>query len=236
MSFSIVFGFFLFFLVPEAYSDTKQKENPLADKKPLVLQWEVSHFRNTDQISLIFRQDTVELVTNTSRYQKNKPVRLGWFESPMNSEFEQIKRQISLYYTSLNKTIPLIQLIPIPKFIKGLNVQATVIPHAPVLRIGEKKVHRKHPYFQPMVDIIHQAWKWKWLCMECAVYKKRGRFILRTEKKLQTNLKTQKTDQKKIKKQWKEVKRSFAKKMLNCLPMGNNKVECVDPQFGIFEI
>ena len=46
---------FFFLLIPAAYSKVPNQAASSTDKTPLVLQWEVSHPRNTDQISLIFR-------------------------------------------------------------------------------------------------------------------------------------------------------------------------------------
>ena len=57
------FFIFYFFLIPTVYLEAQDSEETASSENSLVLQWEVSHSRNTDQISLIFRQDTVELVT-----------------------------------------------------------------------------------------------------------------------------------------------------------------------------
>lgn len=227
---------FCFFLIPPAYSktqDIKQTNSP--SKKPLVLQWQVSHTRNTDQISLIFREETVELVTNTSSYQKSKEVRLGWFSSPMDSQLEELKEQIQSFYDQLRKTVPLSTII------KDSRVKPQVEPHAPILRINEEQIQREHPFFKPMANIIRQVWAREWTCLECATYTKKRQHITRTVKKLKPDDLTGKTTDSekktgKSKKQWKVTKRRFTKKLFNCLPKGKNKVECIDPQFGIFKI
>ena len=225
------------FLIPFAYSaDTRTEELksfPL-DKRPLVLQWEVSHSRNTDQISLIFREKTVELVTNTSSYQKGKVVRLGRFESPLTVELKDLKDQVGRYYARLKKTVPLSSLIKDPR------VQASVDPHAPVLRISEEEIQSGHAYFKPLALIIYQIWEREWTCVECATYKKTRKSIIRTVKKLKQGLKRS-ADKKKAhgkisKNQWNERKQNFSKKLLNCIPKEKKRVECIDPQFGIFEI
>ena len=225
-----------FFLTPVAYSKASVKEQTAPSptgKPPLVLQWEVSHPRNTDQISLIFKQKTVELVTNTSSYQKNKIVRLGQFESPLNLELKNLKEQVERYYVRLKKTVPISHIIKDPR------VRPSIDPHVPVLRINEEEVHNEHPYFKPLASIIYQVWNRQWLCVECAIYKKKRKSIVRTVRKLK-NLKGM-TDKEKAKdtipkSQWEEKKQSFPKKLLNCVLKGNKKVECIDPQFGIFEI
>ena len=220
--------FVSFFLIPQAYSKTQDT------KKPLVLQWQVSHSRNTDQISLIFRQDTVELVTNTSSYQKGKKVRLGRFQSPMNPEWQELKKRIELLYVQLRKTVP------ISAIIKDSRVQPQVDPHAPILRINEEQIQREHPYFEPMADIIYQIWEKKWSCVECAIYTKKSQYIMRTVRTLNPDFKetakSKKSPLKKSKGQWKVTKQRFAKKRLNCVPKGRNKIECIDWRFGIFEI
>ena len=226
-----------FFLTPLAYSAEPKAvklNSSSVDKRPLVLQWEVSHPRNTDQISLIFREKTVELVTNTDSYQKGKVARLGRFESSLTVELKDLKDQVGRYYARLKKTVPLSSLIKDPR------VQASVDPHAPVLRISEEEIQRGNAYFNPLASIIYKVWEREWTCVECATYKKTRKSIVRTVKKLKPNL-NKKADERKAsgkpsKNQWEERKQSFSKKLLNCIPKGKKKVECIDPRFGIFEI
>ena len=221
MSLSVIVNIFLFFLVSSAYSNT--------NKKPIVLQWQVSHSRNTDQISLIFRQDSVELVTNTSNYQKGKIIRLGWFKTSMNPELKLIREQIKGYYTQLKDIVPISSII-----IKDLRIQARVDPHAPVLHINEQKIHNRHPFFNRVAKIIHEAWKIKWTCIECATYEKKKKNIIRITKKLQLELQNKQGRKEKIR--WEETKQTLVKKILNCIPKEKRKEECIDPQFGVFEI
>ncbi len=223
MSLFIIFYSSLVFLIPNANS----KEVDL-NKKPLVLQWEVSHSRNTDQISLIFKQNHVELVTNTSSYQKGKTIQLGWFKTSINPELKLLREQVRQYYIQLKKSIPLSTFI-----VKDARIPVKVDPHAPVLRINEKTVHRRHPYFKSAAKIIHQAWKRKWTCVQCATYTKKKKNIIRTIKKIQSGLNKQ--TGKKLEK-WVETKHSFSKKLFSCIPKLKGKEECIDPQFGIFEI
>ena len=137
-----------------------------AKEQPLVLQWEVSHSKNTDQISLIFRQDTVELITNTSHYQKKKaPAKLGHFKTSMNLELKTLKTRISHYHTRLSKTVPMASLIKDSRFNKP-----EVEPHAPILRINKETITEGHNYFKPLADIIHTAWERQWTCVKCAYY------------------------------------------------------------------
>ena len=224
--------FLSFILLPFAKAE-ERKVVSTSEKKPLVLQWEVSHSRNRDQISLIFRQKYVELVTNTSSYQKGKITRLGRFKSPLNSELKTLRDQIKWYYVQLRKTVPVSSLI------KDSRFQATVRdPHAPVLRINEEEVKDGQTYFKPLANIIYKVWEHKWTCIECASYKQQKEFIIRTMKKMNlrstTVVKTKGSD--KTQKQWKTSKQKLPKKLLNCVPKGKSRVECVDPQFGIFEI
>lgn len=240
----VVFLVLWVFLALSAYSEVqeqKKSSSSPARKPPLTLQWEVSHPRNTDQISLIFRETTVELVTNTSSYQKGKIVWLGRFDSPLTLDLKDLKEQVGRYYNRLQKTVPLSSLIKDPR------VRPAVDPHAPVLRINEEEISDKHPYFKPLASIIYQVWEKDWLCIECATYKKKRKSIVRTVKRKsvsktvrKSNLSSQ-SDNKKaqsesLKNQWKKSHQSFPKKLLDCVPKGNKKVECIDPQFGIFKI
>ena len=183
-----------------------------------------SHSRNTDQISLIFRQNIVELISNTSSYQKKGSVRLGRFQSPMNPELKELKDQIKQYYIRLQQTIPLSHLI------KDSRVQPIVDPHVPVLHINEEEIHEEHPYFKPLANNIYKVWERKWICVECATYKKQQKSIIRTVRTLKPELNG------KTKKKWKQRKQSYPKKMFECISKEKNKVECIDPEFGIFEI
>ena len=227
-----LFFFVNFVLLPVAKAkEEKKKITPSFDRKPLVLQWEVSHSRNRDQISLIFRKEYVELITNTSSYQKGKTVRLGRFKAPLNSKLKTIKNQIKWYYVQLKKTVPASSLI------KDSRLQESGIrnPHAPVLRINEEEVQDGQTYFKPLAKIIYKIWEHKWTCVECALYEQQEKFIVRTVKiESKTVVKTKSLD--KVKKQWGTSKRKFPKKLLACVPKGKNTVECVDHQFGIFEI
>ncbi|MDE0519024.1 MAG: hypothetical protein OXH36_05675 [Bdellovibrionales bacterium] len=223
--------FLIFFFVK---AETK-KPISSSNNKPLVLQWEVSHSRNTDQISLIFKQKSVELVTNTSSYQKGHVARLGRFETPLDTKLKKIKDQVQRYYKQLRKTVPLSSLIKDPR------IKLHIDPHAPVLRINEEQIKYEQTYFKAMAHIIYKVWEHEWTCIECALYKKNKKFILRTVKKRKSGPESEAKD--KVKKRGKTKKieeknqqQKFLKKRLNCIPKGKNKVECIDHQFGIFEI
>ena len=185
-------------------------------QRPLVLQWEVFHPRNRDQISLIFRGQKIELIVNTSSYQKNKKPRLGRFESPMNPSLTNLKKQIEQYYAHLKNTVPLSSIT------KDKRLKSKAVPHAPTLQINTEKITHKSSYFKPLTQIIRQVWeKHNWLCIECAVYKRKGRNIVRTVTKPNSSSQKQK---------------KFSKKQLNCIKKQRRQLECIDPQFGIFTI
>ena len=248
-----------------------------APQKPLTLQWEVSHSRNTDQISLIFRTNKVELITNTSAYQKGltrlgswssiKILRLGRFQTGLSPELKIIKNQVEQYYTNLKTTVPVADLIKDPRF------KSSPDPHAPILRINEETVPAGHSYFKALKAIIHKVYEHKWTCLECAEYRKktpvskkpftlqdfhnilkrsktstvgnkkppgkkpqRAVQIIREVKTLKPDLKKAKEAQPPAKPAHQVKKKVFSQKQLNCISKGQNKIECVDPQFGIFEL
>lgn len=218
-----------------SFAETEKGKQALdsSDKSPLVLQWKVSHPRNRDQISLVFKEKSVELVTNTSSYQKDKVARLGRFESPLSPELKTLKEKVNRYYLHLKKTVPVSSLIKVPQ------LQATVVdPHAPVLHINEEVIYNEQTSFKPLAKIIYNIWEHKWICIECALYKKEKKSIVRIVKKrslhIETAVKTQDSDN--TTEQWETHKKILSRKLLSCIPKGKDKVECVDPQFGIFAI
>ena len=208
-----------------------------AAQKALVLQWEVSHSRNTDQVSLIFRPKKVELITNTSLYQKGEIVRLGRFQSPLTSKWQKIQKRVSDYHKELTQTVPLSTLI------KDKRFKLHPDPHAPVLRLNGEELKEGGIYFKELEAIIRQVWEHKWSCVECAEYQRHKKNILRTVKVAKadtTNNRTKKAISKNKKNgmtvQWRTQKKAGSYKDFKCVPKETGKVECVDERFGVFEI
>ena len=220
----------LLFLISDGYAeiqDKKETTNLPTNEKPLVLQWEVSHSLNVDQTSLIFRQDTVELVTNTHSYQSGDEVRLGWFQSPMNADLERLQHEVRHYYDVLKETIPMSDLLK--DMIPDELMAPRVMPHAPAVRINEEGLQRGHPFYEPVARIIHRAWELKdtaWICVDCATYKRVDGFVVRTTRKMLDE----------NKKQWEVKEQTFPLELLDCFPIGGSQIECVDSQFGIFRL
>ena len=215
----------MFLLIIFLQTTFSQKVTAVANFKPLVLQWKVSHPRNTDQVSLIFRQKTVELVVNTSIWQKEKNhPRLGHFASNMTLKLKSLKKEIEQFHTRLKKTISVLSLIKDPRF------QPLPSSHAPTLRINKEEIKEDHPYFQPLIHIIQKVWQIKWTCLECAIYQKEGNAILRTVKNPFLTVDSKKAATEKPR------KKVFSKKKLKCISKKTGKIECIDPRFGIFKI
>ena len=201
------------------------QKSAFANSKPLILQLEVSHPRNTDQISLIFRQSTVELVVNTSNWQQDqRSPQLGRFGSTLTPKLNSIKEQIKQIHIQLKKTVPVLSLI------KDSRFKPLPSPHTPVLRINDEEIKEGHPYFESSASIIYQIWKIKWTCLDCATYQKKGNRILRILQNLILEIHSKEAETKKFR------KKIFSKKRLNCTPKSTGKMECIDPLFGIFEI
>ncbi|MDE0118654.1 MAG: hypothetical protein OXM55_01440 [Bdellovibrionales bacterium] len=146
----------------------------------------------------------------------------------MNSDLLFLKSQVESYYLYLKNTILISNLF------KGLNIQLSSTPSTPVLHVNKKEIPNGHPYYKPASEIIYKIWNIKWFCVECAIYKKNRKFIIRTTKQLRSNKKA--GNKTKLKKQWKTNRQKFIKKSLNCISVGKKKVECIDSLFGIFEI
>ena len=222
-----LFNPFLFFL---AEAKTNKALSP-SKKNTLILQWRVSHPRNRDQIFLIFKGKSVKLISNTSSYQEDQAVRLGSFRFPMNSKMKNLKKRLNRYYIQLRKTVSVFSLI------KDSRFQTSVDPHAPILYLNKEEIQSEQTYFKPLANVIYKVWETQWTCVECALYKRKKKSILRIVKKLKSNktLKKQKISNKKIKK-WETKRKVFSRDQLDCVSKGKEKIECVDPQFGIFEI
>lgn len=191
--------------------------------RPLVLQYEASHVRNKDQMSLIFRKSAVELVVNTSSWQAGPKPRLGRFGSNLTPELQSIKRQAERAYARLQRTVPAISLIKDPRF------RPQPRPHAPVLRIGSEEIKEGDPLFKPLAKIIRKVWQSAdWTCLECAVYQSRGNKILRIQTGFAGSLAGPASAG--------GSKKIFSKKELSCVSKGRGKIECLDPQFGAFKL
>ena len=200
-----------------------------ATNQPIVLQFQVSHTRNTDQTSLIFKNKTVEFVTNVSQISsqmpsssKNNSIRLGHFHTPLNDRFELLKKKIQVYQRLLEKKGKGIDLSKAMKA-TGIN-DFDMDPHAPIIRLGMNgqsiEVRESNPYFKSLHRILLDAQKHKWDCLSCAEYKKDGKNIVRTFKK----------------KGRQTASAVFSKSHLQCLYLNKRRIECLDQQFGLFEL
>ena len=190
---------------------------------PLVLQMQVSHPRNVDQTSLIFREETVEFVINSfqiSSQQKSPKFLLGHFRATFNNDFEILQKQIVSIrdnLTSKNK-----KKATDSKDKKSEPVQ--VVPHAPVIYIGGNDnpltVRENDTHFESLRNILFKVRDQNWKCISCAKYEKRGKSIARTVEK----------------ENQKATSKMFSKEDLKCVSLDEDRIECIDPQFGIFEL
>ena len=98
-----------------------------AEAEVLVLQLNQSHYKNLDQISLIFRGDVVDLVTNTSMYQE-EPFRLGWHRNRVNTEFTHMRQLVEKSLASIRSG--------------EVSAETEFVPHAPVLNIAGRRYRR----------------------------------------------------------------------------------------------
>ena len=206
--------------------------------KPLVVQQTVSHPRNTDQISLIFREESAEYVTNVFLWKSDGPPRLGRFRSLMTKKLHRMKRQAERCRDRLENTVPLLSLIKHPR-------RQSHDPHAAVLTVGGEAVHEKHPCFKILSRLLQEAREIITACIECASYKRKGELIERTAKGifalnaigLNNRIKSggKALSPEDLLRSQEEVK-TFSEKELDCIPKSGGKTECLDPQFGSFKI
>lgn len=148
------------------------------EERPTVLQYQVSHSRNVDQISLVFRQDTVQLVVNTDSWQEETmPPRLGIFEASYNRELSRLKRELEYYHRYFANTVPLLSLMEVPD-VPGFPPMPD--PHASRIFIGGEEVSSGHDHYKALFGIIRSAWDHPWSCVDCASYRMQGDSIVRT--------------------------------------------------------
>ena len=195
----------------------------LSDSKSnaLVLQVEALGFRNKDLISLTFRKNTVELITNTSGpVNKNKSVRLGKFTKPLNTDLQFLKRRLQFYHTLVAKTKSPVDLSGLIKATGFRSIANT--PHQPIIKINGKKLNTNSPYFADLMRVFNEALsdKDKWSCVRCASYKKGKNSIQRVVRA----------------KGKKPKNRSFRQRSLECRQLNKTQLECIDKQFGLFRI
>ena len=149
------------------------------DERPLVLQYQVSHSLNTDQISLIFRQESVELVVNKDYWQEDAmPRRLGRFRADYNGELSLLKLMVERSHRHFADTVPLLSLLDVPD--TPLMRERRPDPHAPRLSLGGEEIPSRHPYYEHLFGILESVWDHRWRCLECASYRIEGDSIVRT--------------------------------------------------------
>ena len=198
-------------------------EDTSEDEGPLIFQYSVSHHRNNDEISLVFRKEVVDLVTNTSTYQQD-PVRLGWLRNPMTKHFTLLRDRLRIYHAMLGDTVSVLELLlndpDLAPYAHLLTPE--VVPHAPVLRINDEEIEHDDAYFEGLVTIFDEVWKEVWSCVDCATYRAVGDVIVRTR----TREGGERSETK------------IPASRFDCIPVGHggSRIECVDPKFGIFEI
>ena len=175
----------------------------------IVLKRDISYFRNSDNISLTFRETTVEFITNAFQVNSQDDTRspqLGQFETPMTSELISFKSMLRSHYRILT--------------INNNTTTLRIIPHAPIMHLNERRVDYDYPYFSHLENILDRVKEREWTCVRCAEYRKDGRSILRIVRN----------------RGQREQRRTFSTRQLDCRRLDQEHLECVDPEFGIFEI
>ena len=159
----------------------------IEDEWPMVLQYQALHFRNTDEISLVFRQDTVQLVVNTDSWQKETmPSLLGVFEARYDIDLSILKDRLEIYrdihteygveYRDYYTQFP--TLMDIPEF----RSMVAPDPEAPIISIGGKEVSSGYDYYETLFEVIRSVWDHQWSCVHCASYRIQGDSIVRAIK------------------------------------------------------
>ena len=207
------------------FSKTTWSKN--VEKPPLVLQMTVSHPRNTDQTSLIFKGKRLLYITNVhqSSVKSKELVRLGQFQAPLIPRLKLLKRQIQAYKRLLKSSgNPLKVILNKSGVLRNIAHVPQTRPHETRILIGGDGMSREikdgHLYFQPLKKILIKARQSKYKCTSCAFYYKKDKSIIRVVKEQNQS----------------PQRRSFSRQQLNCHSLGKKKMECVDETYGIFEI
>ena len=215
------------------------------DERPMVLQYQVSHSLNTDQISLIFRQESVELVVNKDYWQEDAmPRRLGRFRADYNGELSRLKRKVGLYHDRLKRTVPLLSLLDVPD-IPSMRERGPD-PHAPRLSLGGEEIPSRHRVYEDLFGILESVWDHRWRCLECASYRIEGDSIVRTMNSLFSRFSLDSppftvTDELFESSYLGEHVVSWVSERgepLECVRRGHDgaRMECLDSRFGLFEL
>ena len=235
--------------VPEEGSELlPQTTTGTEDERPVVLVYRVSHHRNTDEVSLVFRQDAVQLVVNTDFWQEETmPRRLGVFEAGYNRELSRLKTRLEVYHDYHAKYVSMRSLIDIP----GFRSTPDPIPHAPRIFIGGKEVPSEHGHHEVLFGIIRSVWDHQWSCVHCAFYRIRGDSIMRTMKFSSADGKEHESADEFFGASELEYHKKLVKippidrpqfyrdeESLDCVRTGKygTKMECLDSRFGLFEL
>ena len=181
----------------------------------LTLQWEVSQPTGQHQMSLVFKEDRVDMFTNTAFWQGALSPRLGHFTSAW-SEVWQVKRERIDIYLSLLKAS---QSTPRENLPEGIMELIQESPHAPVIRLNGYEIGEGDSYFSVLEDIFPSIWKHhQWSCIDCAIYKKL-RFKRGIER--QRTFKNGNTD-----------KKIFSREEMKCYSVNRKLLECTDTHNG----
>ena len=192
-------------------------------REPLVLQITMSHPRNLDQTLLIFRKNAVNLVTNRSQMRKDRksqPAQLGQFTTPLNNNLKLFKRKVELYHQLLRSRKKAINLSEILKKSGRRKPASLRHSHAPIIHLNKKEINHTHSYFRPLMNVLNDLRDRDWRCTTCVQYRKGKKGSIVRTVKVQNK---------------KPVRHVFSRKDFKCRSVNKTLMECVDPEFGLFE-
>lgn len=193
---------------------------------PVVLQREVSHPRNVDQSTLVFREGRVEFVTNAFLRGAGRPERtprLGRFRLPSEGRLASFRRLAAAYRRMAANRRRRSSGALLARIEEALGGRPPRAPHAPVIRLGgdgtAAELRPSHPHFGLLDRVLREAEGMEWECVSCAEYALDGDSVTRTTRTAGGA----------------PAAKTFSKDELGCRPAGDG-LECVDGEFGVFEI
>jgi len=175
---------------------------------------EVSYYRNRDYRFLAFEGTNIEFVTNVFFFDSQEPnrlPRLGRFQTSMTPRLRMFESIFRAYHKMLSRR-------------KGGILDFRNVRQGPIMSINRQRLHYGMPLHSSVEDdfraAIEEIWNGDWTCVDCAEYRREGRSISRIDRSVDSE----------------EPRRRFSRRDLDCKFVGDGRLECIDPEFGIFEI
>ena len=178
-----------------------------ATTSSIVFTLEVSHPRNLNKVELSFNEHSVNFFTNSSYY--------------VRSEHNISTPSLGRFTTSMIPELEALkqQLKSYYKIIPLTTTNSRLQLHPVFIYLNSRRVARGDSHFTDLRVLLNNFINRSWTCVFCAIYTKGEDSIIRiVTRNGNSNITI------------------FSKDDLECYSLDEETLECIDPQFGIFEI